>query len=124
VLKRLARSLVLLAAVQILGGHWMLLQSAAWVGMVIDYSHRESLPAAIGKTFDGAHPCALCKQIVVGKKHEKKSGAPIPAGKIDLICEPRVIALHPPPLEREDTAPQVAMAARFLRPLLQPPRLA
>jgi hypothetical protein len=69
---RLAKFFALVAAVQILGGHWMLLQSAAWVGMVIDFSHHESLPVAIEKTFDGEHPCDLCKTVSKGRGDEQQ----------------------------------------------------
>jgi len=58
---RLAKTLALFAAIQILGGHWMALQSVAWLTMVIDYSKQTTLGDALEKTFDGAHPCALCK---------------------------------------------------------------
>lgn len=70
---RLARILVLLAAVQILGGHWAVLQSVAWVKMVVDYSQSESVTVAIEKTFDGAHPCDLCKVVSKGRAAEQSS---------------------------------------------------
>jgi hypothetical protein len=46
-----------------LGGHWVLLQSIAWTRMLVDYSHDGSLAEAIGKTFDGRHPCKMCLKI-------------------------------------------------------------
>lgn len=45
------------------GGHWGLLQVVAWTRMAIVYSRSESMPAALSHTFDGRHPCALCKLI-------------------------------------------------------------
>lgn len=52
--------------------HWALLQTVAWTGMVISYSQRASLEEAVSKTFDGKHPCALCKAIQKGRAEEQK----------------------------------------------------
>jgi len=50
-----------------LGGHWALLQTSAWVGMIVQYSQRAGLKAGIAQTFDGEHPCSVCKAIQDGK---------------------------------------------------------
>jgi hypothetical protein len=52
--------------------HWTLLQTVAWTGMVIRYSQHASLQQAISITFDGEHPCALCKAIQTGRAEEQK----------------------------------------------------
>jgi hypothetical protein len=52
--------------------HWTLLQTVAWTGMVISYSQRAPLREAISKTFDGKHPCVLCKAIQNGRAEEQK----------------------------------------------------
>ena len=70
---RLARFLALIAAMQILGGHWAALQSVAWVTMVIDYSKQSSLGVALEKTFDGAHPCSLCNTVSKGRSDERRN---------------------------------------------------
>ncbi len=70
---RFARILVLLAAVQILGGHWAVLQSVAWVKMVVDYSQTDTVTVALEKTFDGAHPCNLCNVVSKGRAAEQSS---------------------------------------------------
>jgi hypothetical protein len=61
-----------LALLQILGGHWALLQTTAWVGMIVQYSQRAGLTAGLAQTFDGEHPCSVCKAIQHGKKQEQK----------------------------------------------------
>ena len=61
-----------LALLQILGGHWALLQTGAWVGMIVQYSQQAGLKAGLAQTFDGAHPCPVCKVIQDGKKQEQK----------------------------------------------------
>jgi hypothetical protein len=80
VLYRLTRITIAAALACSIGLHWGFLQSAAWVGMVIHYSQDAPLKEALVKTFDGKHPCALCKEIAKGKTSEKKSES-APAGK-------------------------------------------
>ena len=54
-----------------MGLHWAFLQSVAWVGMVVTYAQHESLPTALSKTFDGKHPCELCRAVAKGQQSEK-----------------------------------------------------
>jgi len=54
-----------------LGAHWTVLQTAAWVGMIIDYSESAPLMTALKKTFDGEHPCQMCVSIQDGKQTER-----------------------------------------------------
>ncbi len=53
-----------------LGLHWALLQTVAWTGMLVTYSRDASFQDAVSKTFDGEHPCALCKVIKSGRAEE------------------------------------------------------
>jgi hypothetical protein len=55
-----------------LGLHWALLQTVAWTGMLLTYSRGTSLSEAVTKTFDGQHPCALCKFVENGRAEEKE----------------------------------------------------
>jgi hypothetical protein len=55
-----------------LGLHWALLQTVAWTGMLITYAHDAPLHDAVAKTFDGQHPCTLCKVIQKGRAEERK----------------------------------------------------
>lgn len=79
--------------------HLPLLQVAAWCGMIVKYSRGSSVAEALEKTFDGKHPCCMCKAI-------KKARAPSADearlkgsnrdASCDLRCEPaRSPALHP-----------------------------
>ena len=61
-----------LALLQIVGGHWAFLQTGAWIGMVVQYSQRDGLKAGLAQTFDGEHPCSVCKAIQDGEKQEHK----------------------------------------------------
>jgi hypothetical protein len=55
-----------------LNGHLALLQTLAWGNMLVSYSQQASLAEAAQKTFDGEHPCSLCKVVSESKKQEKK----------------------------------------------------
>lgn len=72
VLLRLGKWLVVLSLVGMIGGHWALLQSAAWVRMTAKFSKHEPVAVALEKTFSGKFPCQLCKLVKEGKATEKK----------------------------------------------------
>ncbi len=55
-----------------LGAHWAFLQTVAWTGMMVSYSRDASFTEALSKTFDGQHPCCMCKMIQKGRADEKK----------------------------------------------------
>ena len=73
--------LIFLAMFSIAGGHWAVLQTVAWTGMVIEYSKDSSLAAALTKTFSGKAPCKMCKTIETGKEKESRLPAPVKADK-------------------------------------------
>jgi hypothetical protein len=104
-----------------LGFHWTLLQSAAWVGMMVNYSCQGSLKDAVTKTFDGRHPCPLCKLVREGKKSEKKSESLQIVKKIDLFAG-EAAAFDFPPLPAADPFFSHVTFTRTEPPLLPPPR--
>ena len=61
-----------LAFLQLLGGHWAILQAGAWAGMAVSYSEQGGLICGLSQTFDGEHPCPICKAIQEGQKQEQK----------------------------------------------------
>lgn len=70
-----------LALFLVAGGHWAMLQGVAWATMVKDFSRTESLGQAVGKTFDGRHPCSLCKKITAQRAHDEKAPVTVKADK-------------------------------------------
>jgi hypothetical protein len=72
VIVRLGKVLVVFAIVATLSAHWALLQTVAWTTMFADNLQTESLHDAVTTTFDGDHPCDLCKAIDAAKKSEQK----------------------------------------------------
>ena len=69
-LLRFGQVLMLLVLFAASGGHWMVLQSVAWSRMLVSYSQEGKIVSAVAKTFDGRHPCSLCKQIEQAKKSD------------------------------------------------------
>lgn len=80
ILRRLAAVLAAFALVAESGGHWVLLQSIAWVGMLASYARDRSLAEAVSDTFDGQHPCELCHAVADGQKNERRPDPAQPAG--------------------------------------------
>jgi hypothetical protein len=73
---RFAIALAFLAFFLLAGGHWAILQTGAWMGMIVAYSRDGGVSTAISRTFDGKHPCALCCAVQDGRKQEEKK-APV-----------------------------------------------
>lgn len=125
---RLARLTLLIALMLSIGGHWALIQSAAWAGMIVKYSRDASLSVAIAKTFDGRHPCALCK-LVDGAEKTPAPAKPATPGKdlqlkIDCLVETEVnapVVFASSSRSSEEESSQAF--ARAERPQTPPPRL-
>ena len=67
ILRRLAVWAVSASLFLLVGGHWALVQTLAWGTMMVNFSKQGSVREAVAKTFDGEHPCALCKKISKAK---------------------------------------------------------
>lgn len=96
VLVRLGHVLLILALLGATGGHWAVLQTIAWADMLATNLQTESVSTAITKTFDGEHPCKMCKQISAGKKAEKKSTLPLQIKKLEFVNERPVLVFAAP----------------------------
>ncbi len=80
--RRLLGCVVMMAALFLsAGGHLALLQGVAWANMVRDFSRTGSVTSAVEKTFDGKHPCPLCKKIASARAHEEKAPVTVMAEK-------------------------------------------
>ncbi len=78
------KSITVLALVLTLGLHWALLQTVAWTGMVINYSQANPFPEAVSMTFDGEHPCRLCKVIKQGRTEEQRQERMVSTTKLPI----------------------------------------
>ncbi len=93
---RCGKIFVVAALVFSTGAHWAALQTVAWTTMLANNLCRDSFSQAVVKTFDGKHPCPLCKAIAAAKKSEKKSEAVAPALKMEFPPAAGKIILFPP----------------------------
>ena len=112
---------MVLALALTLGLQWTALQTVAWTAMLARNLRSESLAGACTKTFDGKHPCRLCKAVAAGKKSEKKSAlSSVPKLEFPPAAEAFVLVAPPPfrPLPQANALP----AARGQKPPTPPPR--
>jgi hypothetical protein len=86
--------LVLAASI---GLHWALFQSLAWTSMLADHLRHDPLARAVALTFDGHHPCSLCKAIAAGKKSEKKTDSGPSSKSLEFPPAPEHLTLIGPP---------------------------
>lgn len=87
---------MVLALVLTTGLHWAALQTVAWTTMFASNLRSQCLTEAVTRTFDGRHPCCLCKAIAAAKKSAKKSEAVFPGLKLEF----------PPPVEEVVLVPR------------------
>ena len=93
---RLGKMFGVFALAVTLGAHWVLLQSVAWMGMIVAYSEHDSFKEAVVQTFDGKHPCCLCKVIAAAKKSEKKSEFALQIQKLEFPLLKERFVFTPP----------------------------
>ena len=114
---------VVITLIFVVGVHWIILQSVAWTGMVFVYSRTAPLREALAKTFDGQHPCTLCKAVQEGKKSEQKLPTNQVTTKLDFFCNPELLAIElPPPFSQPDSFSK-HVPTRTEAPPSPPPRL-
>ena len=91
---RIMTMLMALALFLTAGGHWATLQGVAWATMVHDFSRTGSLTEAVEKTFDGQHPCPLCKKIASARgQEERQEGSKSPSSvKVEKKADPYLFA--------------------------------
>jgi hypothetical protein len=105
-----------------IGLHWTFMQAVAWTGMVISYAQEAPLAEAVVKTFDGQHPCALCKQIAKGKRSEKKAEYKFELFKLKFPSAARAFIFDAPRLCWETTALNPAADSLTHAPPFPPPK--
>jgi hypothetical protein len=87
VFKRAGHGLLIVALLCATGGHWAVWQSVAWAAMLANNARAQSLSMAIEQTFDGKHPCPICRQIAKARQSEKKSDAQPELKKLEFLLE-------------------------------------
>lgn len=122
-LKWVGNLFLILALLTATNSQWFVLQSVAWASMIVRYSEKAPLKVAMMQTFDGKHPCCLCKAIAAAQKSEKKKEFPLQVRKLEFLPAPENFKLAGPahfqllPAAGNSSAESLAQ-----RPLLPPPR--
>lgn len=80
-----SRALVALVALLLAVGPLGLLQVVAWAGMAVNYGTRYGVMEGLERTFDGQHPCLLCKEITKAAADKKESKAVVAVAPVKLI---------------------------------------
>ena len=90
--------------------------------MVISHSQGSSFKEALEKTFDGKHPCTLCKLVKAGQRSDQKQGSQRLQVKLDFFIQPLSSrALFPPCLAALATPPRGLLASLRETPPTPPP---
>lgn len=122
--RRLPKLLIVLALACSIGLHWAFLQTLAWTTMLVDNLTSTSFSAALQRTFDGKHPCALCKAVAEGKKSEKKADTLLRLKKFEGLSTPVVMTLSPLASFPSIEAPNASLETVSHAPPTPPPRAA
>ncbi len=124
-LHRLGRALVIVALILSLGAHWALLQSIAWAGMLYTYSQQTSFTQAVVMTFDGDHPCSLCKRIQKGRSQERQEDRETVrlSHELKLDLPPLAFIFVHPPQPRIDGLALTEPSFLSHTPEVPPPRI-
>ena len=110
-----------------IGGQWMVLQGVAWMGMAVSYSIEEgSVASGLSKTFDGEHPCPLCKAVKKASDEEGDSSVPGQGGmgkkKVELFSEGALTLFAPEPVRLVMATGGEVGVARLIAPDVPPPK--
>ncbi|HVM62910.1 MAG TPA: hypothetical protein VMV72_18760 [Verrucomicrobiae bacterium] len=93
---RVRNLLLILVLLSATGAHWGALQSLAWTRMLAENLRTVSFAEAVARTFDGRHPCSLCKVIANASKSQKKADLLQPLTKLEFPLTTPVILLVAP----------------------------
>jgi hypothetical protein len=122
------RFALLLVVALSMGLHYAVVQMVAWVNMTVEYSQTMPMSEALVMTFDGKHPCELCKLVEKELGNSESDGKSTPEKKQELK--------FPPVISWVDGIPLLCGSFEFLftvesddrarfrreRPPLPPPR--
>ncbi len=123
-MNRFTRHFTALMLALTLGLHWTVLQSVAWMSMLVSYSTESSFGEAVVKTFDGKHPCQLCVAVDEGKQSEREQQLVKSLDKTDWLIVRTLVVLVRPASTPTPIANGFPPPALGSAPPLPPPRIA
>jgi hypothetical protein len=122
VFTRLGNILLIVAMLATTGSHWLLLQSVAWTTMLAGNLQSDSFVDAVEKTFDGRHPCCMCKEISAGKKSEKKTEFAPTVPKLEFVLKRMAFVFAAPRDFTMQSESPVLIRETLQKPPTPPPR--
>jgi hypothetical protein len=121
VLSKLGKVVVVFSLVAALSAHWALLQTVAWTTMLASNLQSFSLHDTVTMTFDGHHPCPLCKAIAAAKKSEQKNQVTFEQPRLDFPpVEGSLVLIAPSRVEI--SSPDMFAESILQKPPTPPPR--
>jgi hypothetical protein len=93
------RHLAWLLVLLLMGGHAAGVQAAAWISMLASRTVAQGWRTAVATTFDGAHPCGMCRAAAALREQEAQRqppAAPSPQRKVELAPPPQAILPEAP----------------------------
>jgi hypothetical protein len=122
-LSRIKKTLVAVVLVLSIGLHWPLLQSVAWLNMIVSFSKEQGFQQAIATVLSGKRPCQLCKFVSAGQKAEQKQTKEITTKKFDLFAVTTTRFIFAAPIFHGFAEPLQRLEIRVCPPLAPPPDL-
>jgi hypothetical protein len=122
VFRKFGNVLMILAVLSATGTHWFALQSVAWTTMLAENLHTNSWHNALAQTFDGKHPCCLCKEIANDKQSEKKSDVQVELKKLEYSYTSFEYVFCPPAAFYEVRSANHALDSLTRAPSVPPPK--
>jgi hypothetical protein len=122
VFRKFGQILMIVAALSATGTHWLALQSVAWTTMLAENLHTASWERAVQCTFDGKHPCCLCKEIAKNKQSEKKSDVQVEVKQLEYSHTSLEFVFCPPSHFYEVRTANDAAISLGQPPSLPPPK--
>ena len=119
---RIGKVFLVFALVAALGAHWALLQTVAWTTMLADNLCHDSVAESVAKTFDGEHPCCLCKAIAAAKKAQKQGETVSVTVKFEYPPVADGVVMFPPALFTLLPADDIYATLLSSEPVAPPPR--
>lgn len=90
--------------------------------MVVSYSRSDSFTTAVKKTFDGEHPCKMCKIVKQGRQAEQEKPAALKLeSKMELFYLAQGVTIYAPHFLDDDARISSDSSSRQDPPLLRPP---
>lgn len=108
-----------------LGWHWLALQSIAWTSMLLERTQESSFSVAWTTTFDGKHPCKICKAVAEGQSDETRTASTLSVHMLEAsVPETTALLISAPCVEALSFRTAPAPKSRSDQPGLLPPRQA